>query len=129
MVKKLIISLTIAASMTAIVTLVNTGHSLKSTKGKLVASCPAINGLVGDCAYFEPPCQYVVSYNGFPIHDGQVNQVGDAFCTGNNGHTYSVLGIIENSLIWFLITFGLIEGYSFMRKSISVGENDQSIKK
>lgn len=129
MVKKIIISLTIAASITAIVTLVNTGHSLKSTKGKLVGSCPAINGFVGYCAYFEPPCKYVVSYNGFPIHDGQVNQSGDTSCTNNNAHTYSVLGIIENLVIWFLITFGLIEGYSFMRKSISVDENNQSIKK
>ena len=128
MIKKIIISLIIAASITALITLVNTGHSLKSTKGRLVGSCPAINGLVGDCAYFEPPCQYVVSYNGFPIHDGQVNQVGDAFCTGN-GHTYSGLGIIENLVIWFLITFGLIEGYSLVRKRLSVGKTNQSIKK
>jgi len=129
MVKKIIICFVVAASITAIFTLVNTGHSVKSNKGKLVGSCPAINGFVGYCAYFEPPCQYVVSYNGFPIHDGQVNQSGDTSCTNNNGHTYSVLGIIENLVIWFLITFGLIEGYSLVRKRLSVGKTNQTIKK
>ena len=109
--------------------MVNTGHSLKSTKGRLVVSCPAINGVLPFCAYFEPPCKYVVSYNGFPIHDGQVNQPGDTSCTNDNAHTYSVLGIIENLVIWFLITFGLIEGYSLVRKRLSVSKTNQSIKK
>jgi len=127
MVKKLIISLTIAASITAIFTLVNVGHSVKSIGGNFGAKCTGLNPNFG-CGDV-PPCNYEVSYNGFPIHDGQVNQPGDTWCSNNNGHTYSVLGIIENLVIWFLIIFGLIEGYSLVRKRLSVGKTNQSIKK
>ena len=127
MVKKIIISLTIAASMTAIVTLVNTGQSVKYVAGDPNPPRCVNFGCNDNASYY-----YVVSYKGFPIYDGQYGQIvfpDESWSNNNNSYTYSVLGIIENSLIWFLITFGLIEGYSFMRKSISVGENDQSIKK
>ena len=128
MVKKIIICFVVAASITAIFTLVNIGHSVKSIGGDGGSTCTYTTDPNFGCNTAFP-CKSVVSYNGFPIHDGQVNQSGDTSCTHNNGHTYSVLGIIENLVIWFLITFGLIEGYSLVRKRLSVGKTNQSIKK
>jgi hypothetical protein len=126
MIKKIIISLVITASITALFTLVNIGHSVKSIDGNIGAKCTG-DFFIGCNDVL--PCNYRVSYNGFPIHDGQVNLPGDTWCSSVSDHTYSILGIIENLIIWFVIIFGLIEGYSLVRKSLSVTKTNQSVKK
>jgi hypothetical protein len=120
MIKKIIISLTIAASITAVVTLV-----IPVKSNGLPFSCRDNSPYIASCMA-DPGCSHSISYTGFPIHDKQVNQ---DTCNNKYSHTYSVLGIIENLIIWFVIIFSLIEGYSLVRKRLSVGKTNQSIKK
>jgi hypothetical protein len=125
MIKKLIISFVVAISVTTFVSVITISHTYNAD-----VLTNSINS-VGPGAFnqMEIICTTTPKYTvkGFPFPESQI--VAHDECSTTYQHNYRIQPIIMNIIFWFVITFGLIEGYSLVRKRLSVGKTNQSIKK